>query len=40
MGVTCPDCGLEGVIDPAATFNVVYECPDCGQQLACKVARE
>jgi len=38
--VTCSDCDVEGVQSDEATFNVVYECPECGKQIACAVAKE
>jgi len=40
MEATCPDCDVKAVQSDAATFNIVYVCPECGEQLACSVAKE
>lgn len=40
MGITCPDCEVEAVQSDEAVFNVIYVCPECGEQLACAVAKE
>ncbi len=40
MPIDCPDCGTEAVISDEFVHNVVYVCPDCGEQLACAYASE
>jgi ribosomal protein S27E len=40
MTVRCNECDVEAVQSDKATFNVVYECPECGTQIACDVAKE
>lgn len=40
VDITCSDCGVEAVVSNEVIFNVVYVCPECGEQLACAVAKE
>jgi len=40
MYPVCPECGATGVQSDRATFNVVYVCPSCERQLACRYAQE
>lgn len=40
MEITCADCDAESIRSTESVFNVVYVCPDCGQQLGCDPAKE
>jgi predicted RNA-binding Zn-ribbon protein involved in translation (DUF1610 family) len=40
MKNNCADCDAEPVQSDKSLFNVVYVCPDCGQQLGSDNARE
>lgn len=40
MDIVCSKCDEEAVVSDDALFNVIYVCPECGEQLACATASE
>jgi predicted RNA-binding Zn-ribbon protein involved in translation (DUF1610 family) len=40
MKEICPECDTEPVQRTESIVNIVYLCPDCGQQLGCSPAKE